>query len=70
MSPNQSKYIVISVYDHETIWADELVGSFKIPIGTVPEAPVTKWANLYGAPINSKGQYTDLMNLYGDIMGI
>lgn len=66
MVPNQSKYVHLNVFDYEVFWADKLVGSYKIPIGLIPEVPVAKWINLYGSPISSKGDYANLMNLYGE----
>lgn len=66
MVPNYSKYVMLTVFDYEVFWTDKIVGSYKIPIGDISEVPIAKWINLYGSPISSKGDYANLMNLYGE----
>ena len=61
---------MLTVYDHETFWADEIVGRYKIPIGSIPDVPIGKWINLYGSPQRTKGDHANLMNLFGEEMGI
>lgn len=70
MLPSQSKFVDISVYDHDLLGDDDLVGTVQVPFGSINEQESPPmWLNLYGAPLQGKDKEADLMNLYGATMG-
>jgi len=71
MLPNQSKFVNFEVFDRDRLKKDEMVGCFKICFRDVylREDLPPQWSNIYGPPIYGKGNYADLMTLYGDSYG-
>lgn len=70
MLPNNSRFINISVFDHDYTSADDLVGGFNINFKEIQDTTgEPRWANIYGSPVSADNDEATLMTQFGDELG-
>ena len=68
-SPVVTQKICCSLYDHDTVDSDDIIGSFEIEVNDILNGFYSnfRFINIYGAPLKVSGEMTDSMNENSEI---
>ena len=71
MLPNHSKFVYVELWNSNSLLADDLIGTARVPLNTFKDSlnQKPKWINIYGPPPSADKKYSKVMAINGYRIG-